>query len=406
MQKFKILLVYIFLFVLFYMEPEQIGPITFSQLWKIPLFMYLFWQVIILGVRSKPVFIKWSYARAVKTLFNKGFIINIMAELIDFIRYMMFPLMYEFASKKIKSIDQLNKLILGFAQFVIISGIPFIFGFLESKGTVLFELDDFQSYTGIFQNPHSASITTTTAVIIIIALFKSKTTIMRYPKLNLLIALLGIYLIFLTYVRTGYLMFAIGLIIIFKPQKFSLKQFMLVVIAVSVLVIGFVYLLETNENFYNRIFDIRSGRQTAAGSGRLNIYQAAIDLWLNGNFLELVFGFGSDGLREGINKSVGMKIYAHNEFLNQLGQNGLLGMLIFLGYLRALFYFIRKRRKSSSYRLAFTIYCLYVSLMLTQGGIWFPLDIFMVLVYVKLEFEYISDNKTKIQTQYKHQLTI
>ncbi|MEM9649366.1 MAG: O-antigen ligase family protein [Bacteroidota bacterium] len=387
MEKIKALIIFVCLFILFYFEPEEVGPITFSQLWKIPLFFYLFWHVIVLGLGPKPAFVKWAYVRAVKTLFNKGFFIDFMAEVTDFMRYMMFPLMYGFAARKIKNIVVLDKILLGFAQFVILSGIPFLLGLLESKGKVLFEMerDLFQSYTGIFQNPHSASITTATAVIIILAMVKSKSAQIKFPKLNLLLACFGIYIIYLTYVRTGYLMFAVGLFIVFKPQKFTLQQIVLSVIVSLVLIFGFVYLLETNEFFYNRIFDIRNGRQTAVGSGRLDIWEAAIDLWMNGNFLELLLGHGFEELTKGVQRGTGMKVYAHNEFFTQLGQNGLLGFVFTGVYLYALFKHIWKRRENSSYKLALGIYCLYFSLMLTQGGVWFPLDIFMVLVFLRLD---------------------
>ena len=69
---FKKSFTYLVLFLLFYFEPEQIGPITISQLWKIPLFLFLFWHVVFRGVRARPFFVKWSYARAIKTLFNNG----------------------------------------------------------------------------------------------------------------------------------------------------------------------------------------------------------------------------------------------------------------------------------------------------------------------------------------------
>lgn len=84
---------------------------------------------------------------------------------------------------------------------------------------------------------------------------------------------------------------------------------------------------------------------------------------------------------------MGLRVYAHNEFFTQLGQNGLLGILCFFGYLITLLKFIWNRRNRPSYRLALAVYFLYISLMLTQGGMWFELDVFMVLVYVKLEFE-------------------
>jgi O-antigen ligase len=171
------------------------------------------------------------------------------------------------------------------------------------------------------------------------------------------------------------------------PKKLSLKQIITALLAIAVLVFGFVYLLETSETFYNRIFDIRNGKQTAAGSGRLLFWKASFDLWFNGNVFELFFGFGYEGLLDKIGEVTGIRVYAHNEFFTQLGQNGLLGVVFFIGYLVSLAKFIWVRRKMPSYRLSTAVYFLYVSLMLTQGGMWFELDVFMVLVFVKLEFE-------------------
>lgn len=388
MKELKIVAIYVILFFLIYLGPVQIGPITFSQVWKIPLFVFLIWQVIVIRNRKKPGFIKWSYARAAKNLVTGGFSVSYFAGAIDFIRYMMFPLMYEFAALKISSLRMLDKILLGFAQFIIISGIPFTLKLMKSKAhdTVLYQ--DFDSYAGMFQNSHGAAITTATAVLILFAYIKMKSEIIRFPKLNYALLVFGIYLIYLTFIRTGYAMFCVGLLFLFMPKKFSFKQFITAAFALSIVAFGFFYLLETNEAFYNRIFDIRNGRQTAPGSGRFLFWEASFDLWFNGNLFEIFFGFGFDGLVDHIYEAVGLRVYAHNEFFTQLGQNGLLGVTFFLGYLASLLKFIWDRRNRPSYKLGMAIFFLYVSLMLTQGGMWFELDIFMVLVFVKLEFEH------------------
>lgn len=395
MKIIKTLTFYIFLFFLFHFESRQIGPITLSQLWKIPFFVYLFWQVLVIRRMYKISFIKWSYARAVKNLVAGGFSASYVAGILDFIRYMMFPLMFEFVKCKVKSIKRLDYLLVGFAQFVIISGIPFVSGLLKSNGKIIFELDNFNSYTGMFQGPHAASITTATSVLILLAFLKSKSEIIRYPKLNYLLLLFGIYLIYLTYVRTGYAMFAVGLIILFMPQKLSFKQIFGSIVAISFLIFGFIYLLETNEFFYNRIFDIRNGHETAAGSGRLEFWAGAVDFWYKGSFFEIFFGSGLEALLDYMYSLTGNRVYAHNELFTQLGQNGLLGVFIFIGYLISLFRFIKARNKRPSYKLALAIFALYVSLMMTQGGMWFHLDVFMALVYVKLEFEHILYKRKK-----------
>lgn len=378
---------YLILFLLIYLGPVQVGPITFSQVWKIPLFVFLFWRVLILRNDKKPTFLKWSYARATKNLITGGFSMSFFFGIVDFIRYMMFPLMYEFALRNIRNIRKLDKWLLGFAQFVILSGIPFTFNLLKSKAKDTLSFGDFDSYSGMFQNSHGAAITTTTAVLILLAYIKSKSTIIRFPKLNYLLLFYGVYLIYLTYIRTGYLMFAVGVTFLFLPKKLRFKQVFSGAAILVVLLVGFYILLESNEAFYNRIFDIRNGKQTEVGSGRLLFWQAAFDLWFSGNVFELFFGFGFYELIMNMYQKTGLPVYAHNEFFTQLGQNGLLGVIFFIGYLISLFKFILKRKNRPSYRLAMSIFFLYVSLMMTQGGMWFELDIFMVLVFVKLEFE-------------------
>lgn len=384
------------------------GPTTFSQVWKLPLFGFLIWQVIIIRNREKPGFIKWSYARAAKNLFTGGFSVSYVAGIIDFVRYMMFPLMYEYVSLKVKDLKKLDTILLGFAQFIIISGIPFVFGLMQSKAKDAILYEDFDSYAGMFQNTHGAAITTTTAVLILLAFIKLKSNSIKYKKLNYALLMFGIYLIYLTFIRTGYAMFFIGLVFIFMPKKLTLKQILGAVLAIAILVVGFVYLLETSETFYNRIFDIRNGKQTAAGSGRLLFWKASFDLWFNGSVFEIFFGFGYEGLLDKIGEVTGIRVYAHNEFFTQLGQNGLLGVFFFLGYLASLLRFIWERRKMPSYRLSIAVYFLYVSLMLTQGGMWFELDVFMVLVFVKLEYEsliYKKAMKQRMQATKEKQLT-
>jgi O-antigen ligase len=387
MKKIKILYPYIILFVLIYFGAVKIGPITFSQIWKIPLFVFLIWQVLIKRNDKKLGMIKWSYARATKNLVTANFSVSYFYGIVDFIRYMMFPLMFEYAYRNIKNIRKLDKILLGFAQFIILSGIPFSLGILESKAEDAQSFIDFDSYIGMFQNTHGASITTTTAVLILMAYLKINSTIIKYKKLNYALLIYGVTLIYLTFVRTGYLMFIVGVVFLFLPKKLNFKQVMSGLAVFLILGVGFYVLLETNETFYNRIFDIRNGKQTAAGSGRFLFWMASFELWYNGSVFEMLFGHGFHDLIMYMYQKTGLPVFAHNEFFTQLGQNGLLGVIFFIGYLISLFKFIWRRKILPSYRLAMAIFFLYGSLMMTQGGMWFELDIFMVLVFVKLEFE-------------------
>ncbi len=87
-----------------------------------------------------------------------------------------------------------------------------------------FCIHDFDSYAGMFQNTHGAAITTTTAVLILLAFLKKKSSIIQFKILNYALFLFGIYLIYFTFIRTGYAMFFVGLVLIYMPKKFSIKQ--------------------------------------------------------------------------------------------------------------------------------------------------------------------------------------
>ena len=403
MQLIKTTLIYILLFLLLYFEPEQIGPITFSQLWKIPLFVYLVWQVLIVRKIKKPTFIKWSYLRAGKNLMNGGLFINYFAEVVDFIRYMMFPLMFEFVSIKIPNIKRLRFYLVFLAKFFILSSIPFLLNIIQSNGKEIEFGETFNSYVGLFQNPHAAAITTTISIFVIIAFIRNNKLNNSHLFFYRLIVILGVYVLYLTYVRTGYLMLLSGLVIMFFPAKFSIKQIIGSVFVLAALVTTFFYLLETNEIFYNRIFDIRNGQDSAVGSGRLMFWQAAIELWANGNYFQLLFGHGYEGVTNKMFEVTGLRIFAHSEVFTQLGQNGLFGLVFFMGFVIMLYKFIRKHKTCTSYRLAITTLTLYTSFMLTQGGVIFPFDVFMVFILVSLRKEKLSI--VGIKPNLKHERT-
>lgn len=391
MKWFFTILSFLCLFGLFYFEPIEFGGITFSQLWKIPLFLYLFY-ILIKYKLDKPVFIKLSIVRSFKNLFNGGIITNPFVEIIDFIRYMMFPLLFNFFQLKTKNVKHVDLILVRFAQFIIISGVPFVFLGLKSQGKVLFELEDIISYTGVFQGAHAASISTATALLILMNSLRNK----DFSKFfNSILIGFGIYLLFLTFVRTGYLMFLIGSFVILIPSKRSMKQFVITCIILVVGIIGIVYLLEENSFFYDRIFDIRNGRQTDIGSGRLIFWEATVSSWAQGNWIEIIFGQGLESLKENIYQATGLRIYAHNEFFTQLGQNGILGVILFIVFIWSMISYIIKRRNTSTFRLALAVFCLYFSLMLTQGGMWFQLDIFMALIFCRMQIEN-NEQRTKL----------
>lgn len=400
---FRTVLYFLLFFILLYSEPILIGSITLSQLWKIPLMLYLLFYVFLIRRRvNLPKFVKFSYARAVKNLITGGILINPLPDLLTFLRYMLFPLMYEYLSIKIKRINELNKILITLAQFVILSGIPFFLGLLESQGREISMGGDLKSFVGVFQNPHAASATIAMSLLVLMVHIKNNKLRVPYQIYNILIIGFGIFSCYFTFVRTGYVMLIIGILVLFSPKRIRMKQIFLWAVILAFLMIGIIFLLENNEIFYNRIFDIRNGSETALGSGRLQFWRGSYELWLSGDSFRILFGFGMEALKERLFQITGLRIFAHNEFFTELAVNGIFGVIFFILFMGSLYRFIRKRKESPTYKLAFSVFFVYLTLMMTQGGMIFPVEVFMALILVKLEKEHngISSNaSTYFKTQ-------
>ena len=391
--KIKIYILFIIIFILLYNETFSFGIINLSQLWKIILVFYLLVVVIINKVKQLPNFVTISYFRAIKYIFNPGIYIKPLTEILDFSRYSLFPLFYQYLLIKKIKLFQIDKALFYTSTFFIISFLPFIFEIFDSSGKQISYFEGFKNITGIFQGAHAASVTAILSVLLILYFSKNYNFSKFGGIINFIIIAFGTYIVFVTYVRTGYLMLFIGVIIIYLPKKLRLSSIIQFTFFFAILILLLYYILETNQDFYNRIFDIRNGKQNDIASGRLIFWDAAFQLWFNGDYINLLFGFGFEGLTAAIDKETGLKVIAHNEFLNQLGQNGLIGLVLLIFFTISLFKFIYKRKKMYSYRISIAVYFVYVSLMMTQGGFWFYPEFFLALILYKLDNEFQQSKK-------------
>lgn len=369
-----------------YNESKTIGMFTISHLYKIIIFTYLLYQVFFLKKsKKKEGFVRLAYFRSYKYLINGGVLKNPIFEILEFSRYILFPLFFQYLN--LKAIDKLEllKILKDFSVFIILSFLPFYFGFLESQGEQIEYFEGIQNLTGIFQGPHAASITTTFSILIILY-YNSNFEIKKINRwLNNLIVVFGIYIVYMTYVRTGYAMLLLGILVINFPNRLQIKDLFKYVFVLIILSYAIYFLLENNTDFYNRIFDIRNGRQKEAGSGRIIFWITAINLWQSGGYFQLLFGYGFENLTSAIFETTGYKVFAHNEFFTQLGQNGLIGVLLLMSFLISLLRYIYKYKNSNYFKLSLAMYFVYVSLMLTQGGFWFYPEFFLAIILFNLK---------------------
>ena len=340
-----------------------------------------------------PTFVNLSYLRSFKYIFNQGMYYNPFVEILDFYRYSLFPLFYQFFLIKNFKLYQINRFLELTSIFFILSFLPFTFGIFESRGVQLDYYEGFENLTGIFQGAHAASITITFSVLTLLYFFKNYNLSHLRKFYYIALILFGLYLNYITYVRTGYLMILIGFVIIYLPKNISTRSIVKYLFFILILFVFVYFLIENNTDFYNRIFDIRLGNQKETGSGRLIFWNTIFNLWYNGNFFNLLFGFGFDEMANAIYDQTGLRVLAHNEFFTQLAQNGLIGLVLLIFFMKSLFKFIQSRKKMSSYRISITYFFIYVSLMLTQGGFWFFPEIYLALITYKLQKEYVQSKK-------------
>lgn len=389
MKAIKYIIRFVPFFLLFYAEGVKVGGFSLSQAWKIPLILYLLFYVFTHRPVKMPTFIKLYYGLTLKNLFNSG-MLNLVSNIQEGLRYIFIPLIYGTCTKSRKDVLSLSRLMLLFAQYFILTNIPFLFFGLPSLSEGM-EYGDFMAYTGIFQNQHAMSTMMSICILVLLNGFRTHSFVSKGERLyNALLLCLAIYSMFLGFARTGWLMCILGIVILYYPSRITRKQIMNFSLILCVLVGAFVYLMSHNEMFHDRVLgiDVVSGKQLDVGSGRGDYIRHAIDYYKQGNTFELIFGRSMNGLKEYEYQKTGMAIYAHNGFITMLAVNGAIGVLLMVFCLISLYKWIRHRKNNPTYKLALSMWMMNLSFQLTQGGHFFHADLFYAMIFAVLEKEY------------------
>lgn len=388
---FRYIIYFVFFFFLFYSEGIDIGGMTVSQLWKMPLIVYMvFFIAISRRKHRRPSFIRLYYGISIKNLINSGIATNFISNVQEGLRYIFVPLIYDsfFLSKK--DINGLYDILLRIAQYFVLTNIPFLFFGLKSLSEGM-EYGDFMAYTGIFQNQHAMSVIMAICILTILHSFKRYGfSLFRIGTLyNVALLVMAFYSMFLGFARTGWLMCIFGIIILFLPQKISIKQLAVMGFFICALAGGIIYMMNNNELFHDRVLgiDVETGKQLDVGSGRGDYMTHAIEYYKEGNFMEWIFGRSMKGLKDYEYIKTGMNITSHNGFVNMLVVNGIVGIILMIWCLIAMLLWIRKRKYCSGNRLALAVWFMNLSFQLTQGGHFFHADLFYALIFVILERE-------------------
>ncbi|PKQ67957.1 hypothetical protein BZG01_06220 [Labilibaculum manganireducens] len=373
-------------FIALFLKSYTIGGQEMAYIWKLPLLIFLF--VGVLGQKVHFNFLILGYLFAIKNLVNTSFFDYPVDSIINFSKYLTIPLVVHWIYLNINSVENLKKLRMlpvYLASFLIVSNIPYYLGVFSapvSKTMLWMEDSSLDGLVGILGAPHYTSALLSIACIVILEFIVKKRGGML---LNLVLGpllVLGVFFLFKTYTRTGWLMFVFGVSILFV-RKITFKEAGKILALSVLLFAGLVVLYQTNEGFRRRVTDDRAGQEDkpayeTVGSGRLQIATVYLENLYESNFVTYLVGMGMQESQNRYEKKDGMPLFAHNGFVQTLVDNGILGFLLYLVFLYAIFREIAPA-KSSYNQLTAAIFFMFISCLVTQQANYFLLDLFLSL---------------------------
>ena len=333
------------LLFLFHFDSSYIGPVKVSHLWKGTLLLFLIFKFI--SNRRKIFFI---YKPLIFLAFIQFLNIEIINDPFNAVFLFAITLITPLLGLYILtfSYQKLQKSLIFIASFFILAFVPYELGILKSINSG-YNLESYgveiSGLIGPFQTVHSASMTLGASFVVIFYFLFDK----RYNRNYLLILLvLCFYFLFGTYVRTGMAMAAIGIIpiIIYFGKKENRARIRLIFMGI-LFTLMFSAWVFSNEVLVNRIMGntervSENESIDTMGSGRGGIWKYSMDIYLEANYFEKLFGIGQGESLNRMENKTNSRIFPHNGFLQTLLINGLFGFIAFLLYLRNI-YRLRKR---------------------------------------------------------------
>lgn len=382
-KEFTLFLVF---FLIFYFEPLYIIGIKFAVFWKFFLFLYLIFRYRKL-LKPADNISKYGFLYTIKNLFNLSTIRFPLKNIYHTIVIFNFPFFYNLFRHHFKQ-KQLLHIIKRFSIFTIISSIPFHLHILEPLG-IAYDINLFNKglndgnygFVGIFQNAHGAAIITSFAVINLIFFYKQEK-----KNIYLFITALGIFNIYMTYVRTGYVLLAFGLLIILLLDTSFYQKFKAIfLIAITSLI--FIYTANT-EVLLDRLFNITKYNPSntainydveSISSGRTLFWLVNLGKWWESDYFIKMFGFGEEVARDNMENTIGSRIFSHNGFIDSFIENGVIGVILFLSMFFYIYKLVINNKGSTFFSLAVSSAIMFFLMNIFQGGYFFLMDVLLAL---------------------------
>lgn len=361
---------------------------TISQLWKLPLFGYLIYYLFQHRHLGTPIWAQAQYWSSLKNLVNAAGSSGFMTNILSAVKFAFMPLLFNYMNNKSWNVSALRKVLLVISQYFILTNIPFLLGMKTQKMGV--DYGDFVAYSGIFQNQHAMSVIMAICIIVILDAFKQG----AFPKMlgklyNIALIALAGYAMYLGIARTGWLMCLLAIVVLYLPRGIRVKQWLGIILVITVLIGGFCYLFSTNQHFHDRLVgnDLQTHQRVNFDSGRSQYIGIALDRYAHGTVPELLIGVSYTEVTNVMKQKTGMLIGAHNGYVDMLADNGIVGLGVMLFFAFSLLAFILRRNHTPTFRLAMAMWVMYMSFQATQGGCMFHSDFLYALIYCILEKE-------------------
>ena len=382
-------LLFIPFFLLFYAEPVQVGSIPVSQIWKLPLAVYMLYYVFQYRSKPTPLWTQTTYWISFKSLFNAGTVTDLMTNVQASLKFLFLPLIYSFASSKAMSRETLVTVLLLLSHYFVLTNIPIFLGLpMLSSGH---DYGTYVAYSGIFQNQHAMSVIMGICIAIILHFFKAGRFKSRGAKVyNIVLLAIAAYAMYRGFARTGWLMCLLSVFVLFWPKDATVRQWLGIITMTAVLAGGFTIMMLTNELFRDRVLgnNIQTHEKMNIDSGRSEYTAAAFERYCIGTPLEQIIGMSTQDEMDYIQLKTRNRVGAHNGFMDMLARNGIIGITLMFLMLFTLLFFIYRRRDCPTYRLALALWLMNFSFQVTQGGSMFHTDLLYALVFCLLEEEY------------------
>lgn len=379
-------------FFIFYIESKTIAGIKIAILWKISLLSLIAIYILFSTKEKIKKYIIFGYlysAKSFVTYSSFSYIISTISEVLKSLYIVLFSHFFKILYEKHK-IDLVKFLII-ISCYIIISSIPFLLNIITSL-TAGYNLERFGlkgfGFNGIFDNSHyAASVIAFSIIILVYAIQKEPSKYKKFFYFTLIF--IGLIAEVKTFARLGYAIILFGstyLLIVNKGFKFYLKLFIPLLIVISSVIIYYTQ----SESFQMRLSGENKYSKSSLDSGRSEFAKNAIENWYEEDIDVILIGLGKEYAMDKMENDVGLRIYAHNGFIDVLQINGMIGVFLFLAFFIYLFLFIRSNRKHKYYQLTFSLFIGYSISMLVQGERFFLSDVILAL---GISLLYIKDNK-------------